>query len=107
MADTVQLKEKTGFAPPIIQLPHQVSITDIDMPLASMMRFMIKWALASIPAFLILLILGAVSIAALSGLIYVPFRSALQGTSNPSTHLLPTLPQTNPLLNRLSVEMGA
>lgn len=39
----------------------KVGITDINMPFLSMVRFMIKWAIASIPAMLILLILGAVS----------------------------------------------
>jgi hypothetical protein len=37
-----------------------VVVTDIDMPFLSMVTFMVKWVLASIPAFLILgLILGA------------------------------------------------
>jgi hypothetical protein len=31
-----------------------VVVTDIDMPFLSMVTFMVKWALASIPAFLIL-----------------------------------------------------
>lgn len=29
-------------------------IVDIDMPIGSMVSFMVKWAIASIPAFLIL-----------------------------------------------------
>ena len=32
----------------------QVVVTDIQMPFTSMVIFMVKWALATIPAFLIL-----------------------------------------------------
>jgi Domain of unknown function (DUF4411) len=39
---------------------NRVSVTDLDMPFPSMVRFMVKWAVASIPALLILAILGAV-----------------------------------------------
>ncbi len=35
----------------------QVKIIDFDMPFGSMVSFMIKWAIASIPAFIILFIL--------------------------------------------------
>lgn len=35
-----------------------VSIVDITMPFGSMVAFMVKWAIASIPAFLILAALG-------------------------------------------------
>lgn len=34
--------------------PQQVTVTDIDMPFGSMVSFMVRWSLASIPAFLIL-----------------------------------------------------
>jgi hypothetical protein len=37
-----------------------VTVTDIDMPFLSMMSFMVKWALATIPAFFILAVVGAV-----------------------------------------------
>lgn len=37
----------------------EVVVTDVQMPFWSMVVFMIKWALASIPAFIILAILGA------------------------------------------------
>jgi hypothetical protein len=36
----------------------RVSVTDLNMPFWSMVRFMVKWAVASIPAFLILIVLG-------------------------------------------------
>ena len=37
-----------------------VKIQDIDMPFGSMVSFMIKWALASIPAIMILSIIGII-----------------------------------------------
>ena len=37
---------------------QNVTITDIKMPFGSMVEFMVKWAIASIPAFIILLLLG-------------------------------------------------
>jgi hypothetical protein len=39
---------------------REVVVTDIDMPFGSMVRFMVKWAIASIPALIILAVLGAV-----------------------------------------------
>lgn len=39
---------------------QEVVVTDIDMPFESMVYFMIKWAIASIPAAIILFILGAI-----------------------------------------------
>jgi hypothetical protein len=44
-------------APPTIA---RVSIVDVNMPFASMVGFMVKWAIAAIPAFLILAVIGAV-----------------------------------------------
>jgi hypothetical protein len=35
--------------------PHEVIVTDVRMPFWSMVAFMIKWAFASIPAFIILM----------------------------------------------------
>ena len=37
---------------------QSVTITDIKMPFLSMVEFMVMWALASIPAFIILFIIG-------------------------------------------------
>ncbi len=45
--------------------PDRVSIVDIRMPFWSMVVFMVKAAIASIPAFVILSALGAVTFAAL------------------------------------------
>ena len=39
--------------------PNYVIVTDIRMPFLSMVLFMVKWVIASIPAFIILSILGA------------------------------------------------
>jgi hypothetical protein len=40
------------------QFPMRVVVVDFDMPFGSMVGFMVKWALAAIPAFLILFCLG-------------------------------------------------
>jgi hypothetical protein len=45
-----------------------VVIADIHMPFGSMVVFMIKWALASIPAFLILAVLAFIVLALFGGL---------------------------------------
>jgi len=37
---------------------RQVVVTDVRMPFGSMVVFMVKWAIASIPAFIILAIIG-------------------------------------------------
>lgn len=39
--------------------PNRVTVTDIDMPFGSMIVFMVKWALAAIPALLILGVMAA------------------------------------------------
>jgi hypothetical protein len=44
-----------------------VVVTNIRMPFWSMVVFMIKWAIAAIPAFIILALLGGVAAALLSG----------------------------------------
>jgi hypothetical protein len=52
----------------LIFTKNEVVITDIKMPFWSMVGFMVKWAIAAIPAFVILAILGAVVIGVLRGL---------------------------------------
>ena len=37
---------------------QNVTVTDIKMPFGSMVQFMVKWAIASIPAFIILFLIG-------------------------------------------------
>lgn len=46
----------------------RVSVVDINMPFASMVGFMVKWAIAAIPAILILAVIGFFIMAALAGL---------------------------------------
>ena len=41
------------------EFEKRVVVTDINMPFMSMVIFMVKWVIASIPAFIILSILGA------------------------------------------------
>ena len=45
--------------------PARVVVVDVDMPMGAMVRLLVKWAIASIPAMLILLLIGGL----LAGLI--------------------------------------
>ena len=47
---------------------NQVIVVDVKMPFWSMVSFMVKWAIASIPALIILFMLGAFIIAVLTSL---------------------------------------
>ncbi len=51
-----------------------VKIIDIDMPFWSMVNFMIKWAIASIPAFILLGIIGMITTTLFGGILNVMFR---------------------------------
>jgi hypothetical protein len=46
----------------------RVIVTDIHMPFWSMVRFMVKWTIAAIPAIIILVLVSAVLSALLGGL---------------------------------------
>lgn len=48
--------------------PHEVVVADIRIPFWSMVVLMVKWALAAIPAIIILIVIGAVLSAALAAL---------------------------------------
>jgi hypothetical protein len=48
---------------------QNVIVTDIHMPFLSMVVFMVKWAIAAIPAFVILIILGFLTTGILGGLV--------------------------------------
>jgi hypothetical protein len=48
---------------------QEVVVVDIDMPFWSMVRFMIKWAIASIPAIIVLIVLFSLVMALISGLL--------------------------------------
>jgi CheY-like chemotaxis protein len=50
---------------PKMRISNEVIVTDIQMPFMSMVVFMVKWALASIPAFIILLIIAMIVIGVL------------------------------------------
>lgn len=61
---------------------QRVVVTDIHMPFWSMITFMVKWALASIPAIIILTLIAALAWRVITGLdtktvvvIEVPFFS--------------------------------
>lgn len=45
-----------------------VRITDVDLPFGSMVAFMAKWAIASIPAMLILLLFGMLIVGFVGGI---------------------------------------
>ena len=45
----------------------RVSVIDIQMPFWSMVMFMVKAAIASIPAFIILSVIGALVVSVLAG----------------------------------------
>lgn len=47
---------------------NQVTIVDVKMPFWSMVVFMVKAAIASIPAFIILAIIGAIFFVVLGGI---------------------------------------
>jgi hypothetical protein len=49
------------------QRNDHVVVTDIRMPFMSMVTFMVKWAIAAIPAIIILAVLGAVLMGVLGG----------------------------------------
>jgi len=51
-------------------------VVDIKMPFMSMVTFMVKWAIASIPAFIILAVIGVIVAGILSG-----FSGAFQQVS--------------------------
>lgn len=57
------------------QEPHRVIVSDIRMGFWSMVVFMVKWSLASIPAFVIL----TVCLLLTSGTVVAFFRSLVLG----------------------------
>lgn len=61
----------------------KVTVVDIKMPMSSMLLFMVKWAVASIPALSILLVLGIFLLglvgAMLPGICTFLFRSFIWG----------------------------
>jgi hypothetical protein len=49
------------------QEPSPVRIVDVDMPFGSMVTFMVKWALAAIPALIILFVIAVILSAMVAG----------------------------------------
>ena len=47
---------------------QKVSVSDVSMPFGSMVVFILKWTLASIPAMLIILLIALVIAAAFGGM---------------------------------------
>ena len=72
-------------------LHREVTVTDIQMPFWSMVRFMVKWAIASIPALLILIVLTVASWTAVVGVV-ASIGSALQ---NRASYVLPQSKPSN------------
>jgi hypothetical protein len=70
---------------------NHVSITDVDMPFLSMVRFMVKWAIASIPALIILMILAAIFWGTLIAVV-ASVGSALSRAKTPTTVEMPHTP---------------
>jgi hypothetical protein len=63
---------------------QEVRVTDIRMPFGSMVVFMVKWAVASIPALIILFVLGALLWTGLIGFFASLTRPSRQVSSSPS-----------------------
>ena len=71
---SVNKSKKTKLSDNLNSATNKVIVEDINMPFGSMVMFMIKLALASIPAFIILGIIGILLVAIFSGmgLLFVP-----------------------------------
>lgn len=61
----------------VVLTKNEVVITDIKMPFGSMVVFMVKWAIAAIPAIIILAFLGAITMSFISGLTSSKVEKAL------------------------------
>ena len=59
----------TEPAPRPLPAPTRVAVVDFDMPLGSMILMLLKWAIAAIPAMLVLMIIGAIAGAVLAMLL--------------------------------------
>ena len=55
---------------------NNVIVTDIKMPFSSMVVFMVKWAIATIPALIILSVAGSIVFGIL-GMIFDRFRDKM------------------------------
>ena len=48
---------------------HEVVVTDVKIPFWSMVVLLVKWAIAAIPALIILLVIGAVASAVIAAIL--------------------------------------
>ena len=55
---------------------RRVVVTDIEMPFWSMVTFMVKWTIASIPAMIILLLIVAI-VAGVGSVVFASFMPGL------------------------------
>jgi hypothetical protein len=70
--ETDERKENTSTLPQAFSASSGVSevvVADIDMPFGSMVKFMVKLSLASIPAFIILVVIFSVIFAIFGGVL--------------------------------------
>jgi len=65
----ISAKEGAIKAAAITEKKHKVTITDINMPFISMVSFMVKAAIAAIPAMIILYFLAAMFAGVVVGLL--------------------------------------
>lgn len=61
-------------APAPKPISTRVQVTDINMPFASMVGFMVKWAIASIPALIILFFIVGIGAAVFGGVMAALFH---------------------------------
>jgi len=61
---TKQQEEKSVY------IKGGIDVKSFDMPFGDMVMFMVKWAIASIPAFIILTIIGAIIVAIFGSLFF-------------------------------------
>ena len=70
--ETIERKGDPSSTPKVFSSSSELSevvVTDIDIPFGSMVKFMVKWSLASIPAFIILVVIFSIIFAIFGGVI--------------------------------------
>lgn len=73
----------------------QVVVTDVRMPFGSMVVFMVKWALAAIPALLILVVIGALFWSLIIGMLLSPVTGSHSLFGSSEKGLPPNAAPTN------------
>ena len=66
--------------PPYAPTPQSVVVTDIDMTIGAMCRFMVKWAIAAIPAIIVIWAL-MISVLVILGLAFGGIFHTIMGSS--------------------------